>query len=124
MPDESLGAIIECDEQPPKIDTSADALAVFLKRAARLQFMYKNEEKDKHDSRMLFCLFGITHTHTHTNARFTDRLSDIYINAFPACGVPLLQQILHQLRTGGDEKFDEISNVVPFIRTTVVGVLI
>ena len=33
----------------------------------------------------------------------------------PKCGTTWMQQILHQLRSGGDMSFDEISDVVPFI---------
>ena len=46
---------------------------------------------------------------------FKPRLNDVFIVTPPKCGTTWMQQILHQLRTGGDMSFDEISDVVPFI---------
>ena len=46
---------------------------------------------------------------------FKPRPSDVLIVTPPKCGTTWMQQIVHQLRTGGDMAFHEISEVVPFI---------
>ena len=46
---------------------------------------------------------------------FKPRSNDVFIVTPPKCGTTWMQQILHQLRSGGDMSFDEISDVVPFI---------
>lgn len=43
------------------------------------------------------------------------RESDILIVTSPKAGTTLMQQMVHQLRTGGDDAFDEIGEVVPWI---------
>lgn len=40
---------------------------------------------------------------------------DIIISTFPKTGTSWMQQICHQLRTGGDTDFDEITEVVPWL---------
>ncbi len=41
---------------------------------------------------------------------------DMYtISSFPKAGTTWLQQIVHQLRTGGDEHFNEINDVIPWL---------
>jgi len=50
------------------------------------------------------------------------RPTDVVITPFGKCGTTWLQQTFHTLRTGGDEDFDDISRVVPWIETArVVG---
>ncbi len=41
---------------------------------------------------------------------------DMYtISSYPKSGTTWLQQIVHQLRTGGDNRFDEINDVIPWL---------
>lgn len=46
---------------------------------------------------------------------FRARTSDILITTAPKAGTTWMQQILHQLRTGGDERFNSIDDVVPWL---------
>ena len=46
---------------------------------------------------------------------FKPRLDDVIVVTWPKCGTTWLQQVLHQLRSGGDMSFDEISEVIPYI---------
>ena len=46
---------------------------------------------------------------------FKPRSDDVIVVTWPKCGTTWMQQILHQLRSGGDMSFDEISDVVPYI---------
>ena len=46
---------------------------------------------------------------------FKPRSDDVIVVTPPKCGTTWMQEILHQLRSGGDMSFDEISDVVPFI---------
>ncbi|XP_046855510.1 amine sulfotransferase-like [Xenia sp. Carnegie-2017] len=48
-------------------------------------------------------------------SQFKPRKSDVFIVTFQKCGTTWMQQIVHQLKTGGDMSFDEISDVVPWI---------
>src|SRR4051812_29734199 len=48
---------------------------------------------------------------------FDVRESDVIITAAPKAGGTWMQQILHQLRTGGDESFRSIHDVVPWLDT-------
>lgn len=50
--------------------------------------------------------------------QFRPRPDDVIISPFAKCGTTWLQQIFHQLRTGGDEDHDDISRVVPWIETS------
>lgn len=50
-------------------------------------------------------------------APFEPQPTDVIISPFAKCGTTWLQQIFHQLRTGGDEDYDDISRVVPWIET-------
>ena len=46
---------------------------------------------------------------------FKPRSDDVIVVTPLKCGTTWIQEILHQLRSGGDMSFDEISDVVPFI---------
>ena len=46
---------------------------------------------------------------------FQPRNTDIFVAGGPKTGTTWLQQIVHQLRTGGDMDFDEIIEVVPVV---------
>jgi hypothetical protein len=48
---------------------------------------------------------------------FRPRPDDVIITPFAKSGTTWLQQIVHTLRTGGGEDFDDISAVVPWIET-------
>jgi hypothetical protein len=50
-----------------------------------------------------------------TLANFTARNTDVLITTGPKAGTTWMQQILHQLRSGGDEHFDYIDDVVPWL---------
>ena len=47
--------------------------------------------------------------------RFEPRSTDVVIAGHPKTGTTWMQQIVHQLRTGGDEDFEDISLVVPLL---------
>ena len=51
--------------------------------------------------------------------RFTARPSDVFICTYTKSGTTWMQQIVHQLRTGGSMDFDDISVVVPWIEVAV-----
>jgi|TARA_Y100000310_G_scaffold342789_1_gene447447 hypothetical protein len=46
------------------------------------------------------------------------RPSDVVISPYAKCGTTWIQQIVHTLRTRGDEDYDDISRVVPWIETS------
>ena len=46
---------------------------------------------------------------------FVPKPGDVLISTTPKAGTTWMQQICHQLRTGGDMKFEEISDVAPYI---------
>ena len=46
---------------------------------------------------------------------FAPRPTDLFIVTIPKAGTTWLQQMVHQLRTGGDMEFTEISQVIPFL---------
>jgi hypothetical protein len=46
---------------------------------------------------------------------FKPRPDDVFVVTSSKCGTTWMQQIIHQLRSGGDMSFDEIDDVVPFI---------
>ncbi|SIO13223.1 Sulfotransferase domain-containing protein [Parasphingorhabdus marina DSM 22363] len=45
---------------------------------------------------------------------------DVMISPYGKSGTTMMQQMFHQLRTGGDMDFDDISRVVPWIETAPV----
>jgi hypothetical protein len=51
----------------------------------------------------------------HTLAFFQARPTDVIITTAPKAGTTWMQQILHQMRTGGDTSFKTIFEVVPWI---------
>ncbi len=48
-------------------------------------------------------------------AHFQPRSTDILITTAPKAGTTWMQQILHQLRTRGDDNFESINDVVPWL---------
>lgn len=50
---------------------------------------------------------------------FVPLADDIIISPYAKCGTTWTQQIVHTLRTRGDMDFEDISNVVPWIETSV-----
>lgn len=48
---------------------------------------------------------------------YVPRPTDVIITPHAKCGTTMLQQMFHQLRTGGDMEFDDISRVLPWIET-------
>ena len=46
---------------------------------------------------------------------FAPRPTDLFIVTTPKAGTTWLQQMVHQLRTGGDMEFTEIGQVIPFL---------
>ena len=48
-------------------------------------------------------------------ANFMARPSDVLITTAPKAGTTWMQQILHQLRSGGDDRFRSIYDVVPWL---------
>lgn len=48
-------------------------------------------------------------------AHFQARPTDVLITTAPKAGTTWMQQILHQLRTGGDPDFEDIDHVVPWL---------
>ena len=54
-------------------------------------------------------------------AHFEPRRSDVLITTAPKAGTTWMQQILHQLRSGGDDRFVSIDDVVPWLERPVPG---
>lgn len=46
---------------------------------------------------------------------FVPRPTDVIISPFAKCGTTWLQQMVHSIRTGGDDDFEDIYEVVPWI---------
>ena len=57
----------------------------------------------------------VTEHGTIHGLNFKPRSDDVIVVTPQKCCTTWMPQILHQLRSGGDMFFDEISNVVPFI---------
>lgn len=64
---------------------------------------------------------GYTHD-PYILANFTPRPSDVLIVTAPKAGTTWMQQILHQLRSGGDDQFTNIDDVVPWLERPRDGV--
>ena len=47
--------------------------------------------------------------------KFVPRPTDVIVVTTPKCGTTWMQQIMHELRSGGDMTFEDIDDVVPFI---------
>ena len=60
-------------------------------------------------------LFMRTEYSVNHGLNFKPRSDDVIIVTSPKCGTTWMQQIVHQLRSGGDMSFEEIGDVVPFI---------
>lgn len=54
-------------------------------------------------------------------SNFKARASDVLITTPPKAGTTWMQQILHQLRSGGDTEFTSIDTVVPWLEITRTG---
>jgi hypothetical protein len=54
-------------------------------------------------------------------AGFKPRPTDVLITTAPKCGTTWMQQILHQVRTGGDDDYTVIGEVVPWLEAAVPG---
>ena len=48
---------------------------------------------------------------------FKPRSDDVFVATAPKCGTTWMQQILHQLRSGGDMSFEVICDVIPYIES-------
>jgi len=55
-------------------------------------------------------------------AHFKTRASDVLITTAPKAGTTWMQQILHQLRSGGDDSFRSIDDVVPWLERPRAGI--
>lgn len=55
-------------------------------------------------------------------SHFSAKPSDVLITTAPKAGTTWMQQILHQLRSGGDERFHNIDDVVPWLERVREGV--
>jgi hypothetical protein len=51
--------------------------------------------------------------------KFVARPTDVFISTYPKSGTTWMQQIVHQLQTGGNTDFEEISQVVPWLESAV-----
>lgn len=56
------------------------------------------------------------------SAHFESRASDVYVSTPPKAGTTWMMQILHQLKTKGDEGFSNIYDVVPWLEWPSVHV--
>lgn len=54
-------------------------------------------------------------------AGFTPRSTDVLITTAPKAGTTWMQQILYQLRSGGDDRFESIFDVVPWLECPQPG---
>jgi len=58
----------------------------------------------------------------HLLANFKARPTDVLITTAPKAGTTWMQQLLHQLRSGGDPNFESIYDVVPWLEMPQHGV--
>lgn len=63
-------------------------------------------------------LFGGAEKAAKSSEPLQVKETDVVISPFGKSGTTWLQQMFHQLRTGGDMDFDDISRVVPWIETS------
>ena len=67
-------------------------------------------DRIKRRSSLMRTEYGVNH-----GLNFKPRSDDVIVVTSPKCGTTWMQQIVHQLRSGGDMSFEEICDVVPFI---------
>ena len=67
-------------------------------------------DRIKQRSSLIRTEYGVNH-----GLNFKPRSDDVIVVTSPKCGTTWMQQIVHQLRSGGDMSFEEICDVVPFI---------
>ena len=67
-------------------------------------------DRIKQRSSLIRTEYGVNH-----GLNFKPRPHDVIVVTSPKCGKTWMQQIVHQLRSGGDMSFEEICDVVPFI---------
>ena len=67
-------------------------------------------DRMKQRSSLIRTEYGVNH-----GLNFKPRPHDVIVVTSPKCGKTWMQQIVHQLRSGGDMSFEEICDVVPFI---------
>jgi len=53
--------------------------------------------------------------HQHFKRHFISHQSDVFVSTPPKAGTTWMTQILHQLKTGGDESFTNIYDIVPWL---------
>ncbi len=64
---------------------------------------------------------GAIMAHPTTNYRpYEGRPGDVFITCWAKSGTTMMQQMFHQLRTGGDMDFDDISRMTPWEDTAVM----
>lgn len=56
---------------------------------------------------------------TVASKQFVAQPTDLFISTYSKSGTTWMQQVVHQLRTGGDAAFEEISSVVPWLESAV-----
>ena len=57
----------------------------------------------------------VTYEGRQKTASFVPRPTDVFVATYPKCGTTWMQQIMHQLRSGGDMSYRDITEVVPWI---------
>ena len=57
----------------------------------------------------------ITYEGRQKTASFVPRPTDVFVVSYPKCGTTWMKQIMHQLRSGGDMSYRDITDVVPWI---------
>ena len=57
----------------------------------------------------------ITYEGRQKTASFVPRPTDVFVASYPKCGTTWMKQIMHQLRSGGDMSYRDITDVVPWI---------
>ena len=57
----------------------------------------------------------ITYEERQKTASFVPRPNDVFVATYEKCGTTWMKQIMHQLRSGGDMSYRDITDVVPWI---------